>query len=113
MIGVFMHPLALLTSPIITSDGTYVSKTISLADAKRLVQGVEIFSTIRHSATTEFLSALLGVKIPISSAILAQEIGQQALACPMNRRLEEGQVLTTEEEIRAIGLRFVLLTRTA
>ena len=40
-----------------------------------------------------------------------QEVGQKAIIFKLNSRLQEGQVLTTIQEIESIGYTFQLLER--
>ena len=104
--------LALLNTSIITNDGSYSLKPISLAEAKRLAITNDLDSAIGHESTAQAMSELLGVGVPVNRQQFAQEIGQRALIFKLNGRPPEGVVLT-RQQLDEIGYSWKLLTRTA
>jgi hypothetical protein len=108
--------LAILNTSIVTSDGTYTVESLTPERALSLVRwaigGDGIDSAVGHPMTAGILTALLGVDIPVSRQLFAQETGQQALVFKLNGRPEPGKELS-QEELEAIGFQFKLLTRTA
>lgn len=103
--------IAILNTPILTDVGTYKLSNITLEQAQKLVNENDFDSYIGHQATSEILSILLGTEIPMNRQQFKQEIGQKAIIFKLNSRLQEGQVLTTIQEIESIGYTFQLLER--
>lgn len=104
--------IAILNTSILTADGEFSLHTISLRDAKNIIQGKEILSAVGHQSTAEILTELLETEIPVNRIQFTQEIGQKALVFKLNGRPEEGKILT-RDEIEAIGYKFQLLERRA
>lgn len=102
--------LGILNTSILTEDGVYTLTTISLADAKGLVEKNPLDSAIGHTSTAEIMTELLGIEIPVNRQNFRQEVGQQALIFKLNSRPPEGKILT-RDEIEEIGYKFQLLTR--
>lgn len=103
--------IAILNTPILTGEGTYKLSSITLEQAQKLVNENDFDSYIGHQATSEILSILLGTEVPMNRQQFKQEVGQKALIFKLNSRLQEGQVLTTMQEIESIGYTFQLLER--
>ena len=103
--------IAILNTPILTGEGTYKLSSITLEQAQKLVNENDFDSYIGHQATSEILSILLGTEVPMNRQQFTQEIGQKAIIFKLNSRLQEGQVLTTIQEIESIGYTFQLLLR--
>lgn len=103
--------IAILNTPILTGEGTYKLSSITLEQAQKLVNENDFDSYIGHQATSEILSILLGTEVPMNRQQFTQEIGQKAIIFKLNSRLQEGQVLTTIQEIESIGYTFQLLER--
>ncbi|WP_371375476.1 STIV orfB116 family protein [Sporomusa aerivorans] len=105
------YPIAILNGAIITADGEYSCQTISLAEAKQLLQSAPgIISAVGHQATAELLTDLLGIKINFSRINFHQTAGQQALVFKLNSRPPEGVILS-RVELEAYGYQFQLLSR--
>jgi len=105
-----MKKLAVLNTSILTSEGAFTLKSISLDEAKKLASNNEILSAVGHQSTADILTELLGVPVPLNRIMFEQEQGQQALVFKLNGRPPEGQILS-REEIEAIGYKFQLLER--
>lgn len=103
--------LAVLNTSILTNEGTFTLKDITLEQAKELVTQNEILSAVGHQATADILTTLLETEVPMNRIQFAQEKGQKALVFKLLGRPEEGKILT-EQEINQIGYKFQLLTRT-
>jgi hypothetical protein len=106
--------LAILNTSILTNDGSYSLKSISLDEAIAWVDafGGNIDSAIGHESTAQILTELLGIEVPVNRQMFAQEVEQKALVFKLNGRPPEGKILN-REEVEAIGYSFKLLTRTA
>jgi len=102
--------LGVLNTSILTTEGTYRLKRITLDEARELVAKNELDSAVGHQSTADIMASLLGVEIPINRQMFTQEIGQQALVFKLNGRPEEGKILS-RVEIETIGYKFQLLER--
>jgi hypothetical protein len=103
--------IGILNTPILTGEGTYKLSNISLEQAQKLINENEFISYIGHQATAEIISILLGTEVPMNRGQFKQEVGQKAIIFKLNSRLQEGQVLTTMQEIEEIGYTFQLLEK--
>lgn len=101
-------PIAILNTTILTADGDFSLKTISLKEAKKLIKGKEILSAVGHESTSQILTNLLKVDIPVNRIQFKQESGQKALCFKLLGRPEEGKILTLKE-IEEIGYEFKIL----
>jgi len=104
------NPLGILNTSILTSEGTFSLKSITLSDAQKLVKENEILSAVGHQSTAEILTELLETEIPVNRIQFEQQEGQQALVFKLNCRPPEGKILT-REEIETIGYKFQLLEK--
>lgn len=102
--------LAVLNTSILTTEGTYTLRAITLDEAKSLSSNNEILSAVGHQSTAEVLTELLGVSVPVNRIMFEQKAGQQALVFKLNGRPPEGKILS-RDEIEAIGYKFQLLER--
>lgn len=105
--------LAVLSTPVVTADGTYTMESITAERAARLAAEADLDSAVGHEATAAILSTILGVNVPVCRQTLTQQVGQRALVFKLNdRRPEPGQELS-RRELEEIGFSFKLLTRIA
>lgn len=109
------HPdtatLWLLNAPVITSDGVFHSRTISVAEARVLAATRHCESAIGHAHTAAAISDLLGIECPMRRLDFRQSPGQSALVFRLARRMEEGRILESRAELEAVGYSFMLLKR--
>ena len=105
-----MEKIAILNTSILTEDGLFKMESISLEDAKKLIEGKNIDSAVGHQSTADILTTLLGTQVPMNRQLFKQEVGQIALVFKLNGRPEEGKILT-KEDIKKIGFSFKKLTR--
>lgn len=104
--------IVLLNSPVITNDGTYRYRTISVAEARQLVAGEEWLSAISHSDTSVIVSNELGIDCHPNSIVWQQKVGDRAIVFrAMPRRGETTS--RTREQIRQEGYSWGLLERLA
>lgn len=104
--------VALLNTSIITIDGNYSCKTISLDDVKSIIDGAVLDSAIGHDSTAKIMTDLLGVDVPVNRQQFMQNVGQRAIVFKLRGRAPEGIILSLQE-IEKIGYDFKLLMRTA
>ncbi|QJF12309.1 DUF1874 domain-containing protein [Saccharolobus solfataricus rod-shaped virus 1] len=99
--------LYLLNSLIVPFEGQeaeFQIKKINFKEARDIVNNAgNIVSAIGHSATANILSNLLGIPVQTSRIAIYFKPGDNAIAFVLKRRLEEGQVIQTEEELNKIG----------
>lgn len=100
--------IAILNTTILTADGKFNLRTISLDEAKEMISGEEILSAIGHQSTADILTELLDMPIPMNRILFQQEPGQKAICFKLRGRPEEGKILT-RAEIETIGYEFKLL----
>ena len=107
-------PLAILNTSIITADGDYSLRTITLERAKTLLtqHDNEVNSAVGHQSTADILTTLLGVEVPVNRQLYTQSAGEVALVFKVNGSPPEGQILT-EEQVAAIGYTFKVIVRSA
>lgn len=100
--------IAILNTTILTADGDFSLKTISLEEAQNLIEGKEILSAVGHDSTAQILTELLERDVPVNRIEFTQKPGQKALCFKLKGRPPEGAILTTKE-INKIGYEFKLL----
>lgn len=102
--------ITLLNAPVLTSYGTFQFERIELIAAKELLRdGFQSF--IGHQSSCNILSQLLEIPIPLNRGQYKQRPGDNALIFRLQKRIAEGQVLSSIEEIENIGYEFGLLIR--
>ena len=102
--------VVLLNTTIVTTDGDYSIKTISLEKAKELVKNSDVLSAIGHQSTADIVSELLEIPVEMNRIMYNQEIGDIALCFKLKGRPEEGKILTSTE-IEDIGYEFKTMER--
>lgn len=105
------QPIAILNTSIATADGSYELATISVDEARDLVDGADILSAVGHESTAQILTTLLGLHVAVNRINFQQQPGQVALVFKLNGRAPEGRILSADE-VEAIGYDFKTLTRT-
>ena len=105
------QPIAILNGAIITAEGEYSCRTISLDEVKKLIGSTpEIISAVGHQATAEIITDILEKKVSFNRINFHQQVGQQALVFKLNTRPPEGIILS-RTEIEKFGYQFQLLSR--
>lgn len=100
----------LLNAPVLTAYGTFKFEHIELIGARELLtDGFQSF--IGHQSSCDILSQLLEIPIPLNRGQYEQKPGDKALIFRLQKRIDEGQVLNSVEEIEKIGYEFGLLTK--
>lgn len=104
-------PVWLLNSPIITTNGLFRCRTISLDEARALVAEQGFESAIGHALTATVLSDLLAIDCPVRRFEFQQAQGQLAIVFRLAQRIAEGLVLHDRVAIEKVGYSFLLLSR--
>jgi hypothetical protein len=105
------QPLAVLNTSVLTSDGSYSMRTVTLDEARRIVaDAAAIDSAVGHDATAAVLTALLGREIPVNRQQFIHRPGQRALVLKLNGRPPEGVVLD-QAGMEALGFTLRVLER--
>lgn len=100
----------LMNTAILVTDGDYRLRSISLEDAKKIVQG-GYESAIGHQSTADLLSTLLENPVQMNRVTLAEKNfpkGKKAVILKLQKRPPEGQILNIKE-IEELGYEFKLL----
>lgn len=100
--------VAILNTTILTNDGEFTLKTITLEEAKEILKDKEILSAVGHESTSQILTKLLEREIPLNRIQFKQEAGQKAICFKLLGRPEEGKILSLED-IKKIGYELKLL----
>ncbi|HOA81056.1 MAG TPA: YddF family protein [Defluviitaleaceae bacterium] len=104
------YPVALFNGTIATTDGLYRIQSISLEEAKKLIEDNGFISAIGHEATSQIMTDLFGINIPMNRIDFKQEVGQKAVVFKLNKRPPEGVILT-REQIEKTGYQLKLMER--
>jgi transcriptional regulator CtsR len=76
---------------------------VTAEEAKQLMKNKEIVSAIGHQATTDIMNLLLDANLTTNRIQVKLSKGDEAIVFGLAKRLEEGKVLRTVEEISQIG----------
>jgi len=99
--------LYILNSAILPlkEGGEYIisAKQISIEEAKEMLEKEHFTSAVGHEATAKLLTNVLGIEVPYNRIQITLEPGDKVLAFLLKKRLEEGKVIKTVEELEQIG----------
>ena len=94
------------------TEGTYKYEYISIGKVKALTASGVFTSAIKHKATANIISSLIGHTVKRDNAEWRPNIGDIAIAFKLNKRPKDGTVLD-EAQLKAIGFTFGLITKIA
>lgn len=105
--------LYFLNSPVITSEGMFQYRKISIEEAKEIayVYADSCESAIGHEATAQLLSALLEFNVQTERKTISMQVDEAAIVLQLTGRLPEGFVLTDIGQLEKIGYQLGLLER--
>jgi len=85
--------------------GKYLIKArqISVEEASEMLKKEQFTSAVGHEATAQALSNIFGVTIPYNRTQITLQPGDKLISIILKKRLPEGAVLKTVEELNAIG----------
>lgn len=102
---------ALLNTSIITTDGSFTYRTISLVEAREIAgNGSNVVSHVGHESTAQIMTELLGFPVAMSRIPFSHARLQIALVLKLNGRPPEGRILT-RNEIDSIGYTWGVMQR--
>ena len=82
------------------------ARQISLDEVIVLLKSQGFISAIGHEATARLLTDLLGIEIPMNRIQIQLGVGDEVIAFTLRRRLPEGKVIYSPEELEEIGYDF-------
>jgi len=77
----------ILNSAVITTEGIYIYRLITLDEAKKWLQNGDFLSTIGYQETANVLSFLTGISIPVNRKLIRMEKNDEALVFRLTCRL--------------------------
>jgi hypothetical protein len=86
-----------------TGSCTVRVRDINPAEAKEIIQKRGFISAIENQVTADALSLLLGVQVQVRRFQVNLNPGDSAIVFSLNKRLKEGQVIKSVNDICLIG----------
>lgn len=103
--------LYVLNTTILTNTGLFKLSDVSLEEVKELISSNPNFvSGIGHQSTADIISSLIGASVPMNRINVYMEKGDIALCFKLDKRPEEGSILSVEQ-IQELGFSWKLLER--
>lgn len=105
-----------LITPFKGQKATFQIEEITVERAKDILVDAQlahykVISAIGHSVTAQALSILLNTQIQVNRVEVFFDVNDQAIVFVLQRRLAEGQVLKSLDEINAVGYKLYHVTR--
>jgi len=79
------------------------ARQISIEESKEMLEKEQFVSAVGHEATAKLLTNVLGVEVPYNRIQITLQPGDKVIAFLLKKRLEEGKVIKTVEELEQIG----------
>jgi len=79
------------------------ARELSIEEASEILKKEPFISAVGHEATSQALSNVFGVTIPFNRTQITLQPGDKLISIILKKRLEEGKVIKTVEELNAIG----------
>jgi len=79
------------------------AKELSVEEAKKILQSEQFTSAVGHQSTAEALTNIFGVEIKFNRIQITLQPGDKLISIILKKRLPEGQVLKTVEELEQVG----------
>ena len=99
-----LYVLNSATLPLVEGKAYLIkARQLSVEEAKKILQSEPFISAVGHEATAKALSNVFGVNIPFNRIQIFLDNGDKLIAIILKKRLSEGQVLKTVEELEQIG----------
>jgi hypothetical protein len=85
--------LGMLNNPNVVLDITELTDE----NVKAMLQMNDVKSVVGHQSTADFISAVLGIDVPMNREQVSLSVGDTIIVFQLQARLPEGKVLTKEE----------------
>jgi len=79
------------------------AREITVKEASEMLKSEPFISAVGHESTAQVLTNVFGVNIPYNRIQITLQPGDKLISIILKKRLEEGKVLKTVEELEAIG----------
>jgi len=79
------------------------ARELSIKEASEMLKQESFISAVGHEATAKALSNIFNIEIPYSRTQITLQPGDKLISIILKKRLPEGTVLKTVEELNAIG----------
>ena len=79
------------------------AKQLNVQEASELLKKEKFVSAVGHEATAKALSNIFGIEIPYNRVQITLQPGDKLLSIILKKRLEEGKILKTVEELEQVG----------
>jgi len=99
-----LYVLNTATVPL-REGGKYLIKArqLSAEEASEILKREQFISAVGHEATAKALSNVFGVEVQFNRIQITLQPGDKLISINLKKRLPEGQVLKTVEELEQIG----------
>lgn len=108
--GVTNMKVGVFNGTVATTNGLYRVSDLSVSEAKELLTENGYISAIGHESTAKIISEVMEMDIPMNRINFTQMVGQKAVVFKLNRRPEEGTILT-RQQVEKVGYSFKLMER--
>jgi hypothetical protein len=86
------------------STGLLAFARLTPNEAREIVNiAPQVISAVGHESTAKLFSLLLGREVPVNRTEIKLNRGDAVMVLQLRKRLQEGQVIKTLEELEAIG----------
>jgi len=92
-----MKKIAILSAAIQPVDGLQRRSSLTIEQAKELINGAEVVSYVGHPATATYIKLALDINVETTRGQYAPVVGDIAIAVTAKERLTEGSILSFEE----------------
>ena len=79
------------------------ARELSIQEASELLKKEQFISAVGHEATAQALSNIFGVTIPYNRTQITLQPGDKLISIILKKRLPEGAVLKTVQELEEVG----------
>jgi hypothetical protein len=82
---------------------TITARQISIEEAKEMLEKEYFVSAVGHKATAELLTNILSVDVSFNRVQITLQPGDKMIAFILKKRLEEGQIIKSVDELEKVG----------
>ncbi len=96
----------ILNAAVITNYGIFTYEELQLGEVRQKLKNNAIICAIGHESTAKLFSIITGYEVTPNRIQVKMVNGDHAIVFWMNKRLPEGYIVTTIEELSEIGFSF-------